>query len=56
MAGGRQGNPLSRTNPLRRYVAYRCSACQDMTAYEQVGHDLKTISRHTSRAPKDFRR
>ncbi|MFG2408792.1 hypothetical protein ACGFR8_31500 [Streptomyces brevispora] len=53
MAGGRQGNPMSRTDPLRRYVAYRCAACQEMTAYEQVGADLRTIKFHKSRAPKD---
>ncbi|PNG22349.1 hypothetical protein [Streptomyces cahuitamycinicus] len=53
MAGGRQGNPMSRTDPLRRYVAYRCTACQEMTAYEQVGSELKTIAHHKSRAPKD---
>lgn len=56
MAGGRQGNPMSRTNPLRRYVAYRCTACQLMTAYEQVGNDLQTIAKHKSRAPKDCNR
>ncbi|MFD4795031.1 hypothetical protein [Streptomyces anulatus] len=55
MAGGRQGNPMSRTNPLRRYLAYRCTACQEMTAYEQVGGDLKTIAHHRSRAPKGGR-
>ncbi|MBZ6253585.1 hypothetical protein KVH27_35125 [Streptomyces olivaceus] len=56
MAGGRQGNPKSRTDPLRRYIAYRCTACQEMTAYEQVGSDLKTIAHHKSRAPKDCNR
>ncbi|CAM5236864.1 hypothetical protein [Streptomyces griseomycini] len=50
MAGGRQ------TNPLRRYVAYRCTACQEMTAYEQVGSELQTIVHHKSRAPKDCNR
>ncbi|MFB7403340.1 hypothetical protein ACFCZR_24505 [Streptomyces rubiginosohelvolus] len=55
MAGGRQGNPMSRTDPLRRYMAYRCTACQEMTAYEQVGGDLKTIAHHKSRAPKGSR-
>ncbi|MEU1592810.1 hypothetical protein ABZ468_08090 [Streptomyces sp. NPDC005708] len=56
MAGGRQGNPMSSTDPLRRYVAYRCTACQEMTAYEQVGKDLQTIAHHKSRAPKDSNR
>ncbi|MFN1193337.1 hypothetical protein ACK03K_34300 [[Kitasatospora] papulosa] len=56
MAGGRQGNPMSRTDPLRRFVAYRCTSCQLMTAYEQVGNDLQTISQHKSRAPKDCNR
>jgi hypothetical protein len=56
MAGGRQGNPMSRTDPLRRYVAYRCTACQEMTAYEQAGSELKTIAHHKSRAPKDCNR
>ncbi|MEU6756025.1 hypothetical protein [Streptomyces sp. NPDC046685] len=56
MAGGRQGNPQSTTYPLRRYVAYRCSHCQEMTAYEHVGTDLKTIAHHKSRAPKGSRR
>jgi hypothetical protein len=56
IAGGRQGNPLSRTDPLRRYVAYRCTACQEMTAYEQVGGELLTIAHHKSRAPKDCNR
>ncbi|MEU2909165.1 hypothetical protein ACFYM3_16165 [Streptomyces massasporeus] len=56
MAGGRQSNPMSRTDPLRRYVAYRCTACQEMTAYEQVGSELNTIAHHKSRAPKDCNR
>lgn len=52
MAGGRQGNPMSSRDPLRRFVAYRCSRCQEMTAYEQVGGDLKTVAHYKSRAPK----
>ncbi|MEV8344588.1 hypothetical protein [Streptomyces niveus] len=56
MAGGRQGHPASTTVPFRRFMAYRCTACQEMTAYEQVGSDLKTISHHKSRAPKDCNR
>ncbi|MFJ4988776.1 hypothetical protein ACIP9H_33870 [Streptomyces sp. NPDC088732] len=52
MAGGHQGHVKSRTDPLRRYVAYRCPHCQEMTAYEQVGTDLKEIAHHKSRAPK----
>lgn len=50
MTGGRQAAPL------RRYVAYRCSACQEMTAYEHVGNDLKPIAHHKSRAPKGSNR
>jgi hypothetical protein len=49
MAGGRQGHPMSSTDPLRRYIAYRCTACQEMTAYEQVGSELQTIAHHKSR-------
>ncbi|MEU5978530.1 hypothetical protein [Streptomyces sp. NPDC047315] len=56
MAGGRQGSPQSRTDPLRRYLAYRCTACQEMTAYEQVGMDLRIIAHHKSRAPKGHKR
>jgi hypothetical protein len=56
MAGGRQGHPASTTVPFRRFMAYRCTACQEMTAYEQVGSDLQTIAHHKSRAPKDCNR
>ncbi|MFJ4880165.1 hypothetical protein ACIP93_33825 [Streptomyces sp. NPDC088745] len=56
MAGGRQGHPTSKTVPFRRFIAYRCTACQEMTAYEQVGGDLRTITHHKSRAPKDCNR
>ncbi len=56
MAGGRQGSPSSTTDPLRRYVAYRCSHCQEMTAYEHVGIDLRQIAHHKSRAPKGSHR
>ncbi|MFG2986211.1 hypothetical protein ACGFYQ_34005 [Streptomyces sp. NPDC048258] len=56
MAGGRQGSPQSAADPLRRYAAYRCSHCQQMTAYEHRGGDLKPIAHHKSRAPKDSRR
>jgi hypothetical protein len=56
MAGGRQGHPASKAVPFRRFIAYRCTACQLMTAYEQVGNDLKTIAHHKSRAPKDSSR
>jgi hypothetical protein len=56
MAGGRQGHPASTTVPFRRFIAYRCTACQEMTAYEQVGSDLQTIAHHKSRAPKDGNR
>ncbi|MFB6629986.1 hypothetical protein ACFCWY_08830 [Streptomyces sp. NPDC056362] len=52
MVGGRQGHPASTAVPLRRFIAYRCTACQEMTAYEQVDSDLKTVSHHKSRAPK----
>ncbi|MCG8971786.1 hypothetical protein [Streptomyces sp. CL12-4] len=56
MAGGRQGHPTSKTVPFRRFIAYRCTACQEMTAYEQVGSELKTITHHKSRAPKGCNR
>ncbi|MER7952067.1 hypothetical protein ABTY59_32215 [Streptomyces sp. NPDC096079] len=52
MAGGRQGHPASKTIPLRRFIAYRCTACQEMTAYEQVGSELRVVTHHKSRAPK----
>ncbi|MFG3263401.1 hypothetical protein [Streptomyces bobili] len=44
---------MSRTDSLRRYIAYRCIACQLMTAYEQAGNDHQSIAHHKSRAPKD---
>ncbi|RZU28291.1 hypothetical protein EV284_6457 [Streptomyces sp. BK022] len=56
MTSGRQGNPLSATNPLRRFLAYRCTACQLMTAYEQTGTDLTVIAHFKSHAPKDCNR
>lgn len=56
MAGGHQGHPASTTAAFRRFIAYRCTACQEMTAYEQVGTDLQTIAHHKSRAPKDCNR
>ncbi|MEE1764379.1 hypothetical protein [Streptomyces sp. SP18BB07] len=56
MAGGRQGHPASKAVRFRRFIAYRCTACQEMTAYEQVGSDLQTIAHHKSRAPKDCNR
>ncbi|MGY4936151.1 hypothetical protein ACWD7T_34700 [Streptomyces sp. 900116325] len=56
MTSGRQGHPTSKTVPLRIYLARRCTACQLMTAYEQVGSDLQTIAHHKSRAPKDCNR
>ncbi|MFB8120540.1 hypothetical protein ACFQ6U_13875 [Streptomyces sp. NPDC056465] len=40
----------------RIYLARRCTACQLMTAYEQVPGDLQTIAHHKSRAPKDCHR
>lgn len=56
MTSGRSGHPTSKTAPLRIYLARRCTSCQLMTAYEQVGGDLKTIAHHKSRAPKDCNR
>jgi hypothetical protein len=56
MTSGRQGHPASKTAPLRIYLARRCTTCQVMTAYEQVGSDLQTIAHHKSRAPKDCNR
>ncbi|MFD5856082.1 hypothetical protein [Streptomyces chartreusis] len=52
VADGRQGHPASTTVPFRRLIAYRCTACQEMTAYEHVGRDLQSIAHHKSRAPK----
>ncbi|MFE4579376.1 hypothetical protein [Streptomyces chartreusis] len=56
MAGGLQGHPASTSVPFRRFIAYRCTACQEMTAYEHVGSDLQTIAHHKSRATKDCNR
>lgn len=56
MTSGRSGHPTPKSAPLRIYLARRCTACQLMTAYEQVGSDLQTISHHKSRAPKDCNR
>ncbi|MEU5748198.1 hypothetical protein ABZ804_22000 [Streptomyces sp. NPDC047726] len=50
MTSGRQASPV------RVYLARRCTACQLMTAYEQVPGDLLTIAHHKSRAPKDCNR
>lgn len=52
MAGGRQGNPLSKDNFLRWFVAYRCSYCQEMSVYEQTGADLKPIAHFKPKSPK----
>ncbi|MFF8657534.1 hypothetical protein [Streptomyces huasconensis] len=55
-AGGRQGNPLAKDNPLRWFVAYRCSYCQDTRVYEQAGAaDLKPIAHFKPKAPKGVR-
>lgn len=56
MTSGRSGHQKSTTNPLRIFLGRRCTACQLMTAYEQVGGDLQTIAHHKSRAPKDCNR
>ncbi|GHH22232.1 hypothetical protein [Streptomyces lanatus] len=56
MVRGTHGHPSSQTEPLRAFLARRCTACQEMTAYEQVGSDLQTIAHHKSRAPKDCNR
>ena len=56
MTSGRQGHPTSKTDPLRIFLARRCTACQLITAYEQVGGDLQVIAHHKSRAPKDCNR
>ena len=56
MAGGRQGNPLAKDNPLRWFAAYRCSYCQEMNVYEQVGAaDLKPIAHFKPKSPKGAR-
>ncbi|MFE2181383.1 hypothetical protein [Streptomyces sp. NPDC059455] len=56
LTSGRQGDSASKTAPPRIYLARRCTACQLMTAYEQVGSDLRTIAHHKSRALKDCNR
>ncbi|GAA5070833.1 hypothetical protein [Streptomyces similanensis] len=56
MTSGREGHPQSTAGPLRIFLARRCTACQLMTAYEQIGTDLRTIAHHRSRAPKDCNR
>ncbi|MFG2141877.1 hypothetical protein [Streptomyces sp. NPDC048650] len=56
MAGGRQGNPLRKDNPLRWLVAYRCSYCQEMRVYEQTGAaGLKPIANFKPKSPKGAR-
>ena len=56
VAGGWQGNPLSKDNPLRRFVAYRCSYCQEMRVYQQTGAaDLKPIAHFKAKSPKGAR-
>ncbi|GGW94965.1 hypothetical protein [Streptomyces noursei] len=56
MTGGRQGNPLAKDNPLRWFAAYRCSYCQEMNVYEQVGAaDLKPIAHFKPKSPKGAR-
>ncbi|MFF7838811.1 hypothetical protein ACFZC6_08345 [Streptomyces ossamyceticus] len=56
LTSGCQGHPGSKTPPPRVFLARRCTACQLMTAYEQVGSELETIAHHKSRAPKDCNR
>ncbi|GHF33217.1 hypothetical protein GCM10010218_12890 [Streptomyces mashuensis] len=56
MAGGRQGNPLAKDDPLRWFVAYRCSYCQETRVYQQTGAaDLKPIAHFKPRSPKGVR-
>ncbi|WP_328333399.1 hypothetical protein [Streptomyces sp. NBC_00455] len=56
MADGRQGNPLVKDNPLGRFVAYRCSYCQEMSVYEQTGAaDLSPIAHFKPKSPKGAR-
>ncbi|MFJ9416687.1 hypothetical protein ACIRPT_21195 [Streptomyces sp. NPDC101227] len=56
MTGGRQGNPLAKDNPLRWFVAYRCSYCQDMRVYEQIGSaGLQSIATFKPKSPKGAR-
>ncbi|MER5301349.1 hypothetical protein ABT039_18005 [Streptomyces lasiicapitis] len=55
-AGGHQGNPLAKDNPLRWFVAHRCSYCQDTRVYEQAGAaDLKPIAHFKPKAQKGVR-
>ncbi|MGG7574135.1 hypothetical protein [Streptomyces sirii] len=56
MAGGRQGNPLSKGKLLRWFVAYRCAYCQEMRVYERAGAaDLKPIAYFKPKSPKGAR-
>ncbi|MFE0059953.1 hypothetical protein [Streptomyces sp. NPDC059003] len=56
MAGGRQGNPLSKDKPLRWFAAYRCSYCQETNVYEQAGAaELKLIAHFKPKSPKGAR-
>ncbi|MEU5425599.1 hypothetical protein AB0H73_08310 [Streptomyces olivoreticuli] len=56
MAGGRQGNPLAKDDPLRWFVAYRCSYCQETRVYQQAGAaDLKPIAHFKPDSPKGGR-
>ncbi|GHG80514.1 hypothetical protein GCM10018779_62140 [Streptomyces griseocarneus] len=56
MAGGRQGNPLAKDDPLRWFVAYRCSSCQETRVYQQTGAaDLKPIAHFKPESPKGGR-
>ncbi|MFD3514870.1 hypothetical protein [Streptomyces sp. NPDC058657] len=56
MMGGRQGNPLAKDNPLRWFVAYRCSYCQEMRVYEQRGSaDLALIAHFKPKSPQGAR-
>ncbi|MEU1311001.1 hypothetical protein ABZ419_19225 [Streptomyces cinnamoneus] len=56
MAGGRQGNPLAKDDPLRWFVAYRCSYCQETRVYQQTGTaDLTPIAHFEPRSPKGVR-
>ncbi|WP_030780804.1 hypothetical protein [Streptomyces sp. NRRL S-920] len=56
LAGGRQGNPLAKDNPLRWFVAHRCSYCQQTRVYEQAGTaKLKPIAHFQPESPRSAR-
>ncbi|WP_190128445.1 hypothetical protein [Streptomyces mashuensis] len=47
---------MAKDDPLRWFVAYRCSYCQETRVYQQTGAaDLKPIAHFKPRSPKGVR-